>query len=173
LTASIPKASAPVSVHIRGRLCLFIVLLIRACYFYGLRHTFWIVPHCSLPYPLGCPICFVFLKKKMHLLFLLHLTSFWILEEERNCCWTPKWDSYHPMPFQTRSRPARWQSICSYTRPFMSFSAYPCVHIFMASGTHFGSCRNTPSVPKKKLVTDAMMCLFSYCTANKPPGCCK
>jgi len=33
LPASIPKASAPVSVHIRGRLCLFLVLLIRACIF--------------------------------------------------------------------------------------------------------------------------------------------
>ena len=33
LPASIPKASASVSVHIRGRLCLFLVLLIRACIF--------------------------------------------------------------------------------------------------------------------------------------------
>jgi hypothetical protein len=32
-TESTPKASAPVSVHIRGRLCLFLVLLIRACIF--------------------------------------------------------------------------------------------------------------------------------------------
>ena len=33
LPASIPKASASVSVHIRGRVCLFLVLLIRACIF--------------------------------------------------------------------------------------------------------------------------------------------
>jgi hypothetical protein len=33
LPASIPKASAPVSVHVRGRVCLFLVMLIRVCIF--------------------------------------------------------------------------------------------------------------------------------------------